>query len=136
HTVPGTANSVSGSYQGSGVIEFCAGGDFCIAAFPSNNGGRTFRIPRGSGGGLGTATQISTVPIHCSYAGGGDNRGMLFDDPSGAASLYILEKGGSNRVWKYQDGNWVIKTYTHPFPRGDSTSDTNWCVASCRPLGV
>lgn len=136
HTVPGTSNNVSGSYQGAGAIEYCAGGNFCIAAFPPGQGGRTFRIPAGSNGSLGTATAISNVPLHCGYAGAGDVRGMLLDDPSGAASLYILEKGGSNRVWKYSDGNWVSKSYKHPFPRGSATSDTSWCVASCRPLGV
>lgn len=136
YTVPGTSNSVSGEYQGNGAVVYCAGGNFVVAAFPPGQGGKTFRIPAGSGGSLGTATAISNVPLQCGYAGAGDVRGMLFDDPANGSAMYILEKGASNRVWKLSGTSWSQRSYTHPFPRGSATNDTSWIVASCNPIGV
>jgi hypothetical protein len=137
YTVPGTSNSVSGSYQGNGAVVYCKSGNFCIATFPPGQGGRTFRIPAGSGGALASATQISNVPLQCGYAGGNEHVGMLFDDPAGSSTMYILEKGSSNRVWKYNNGNWAQQSFTHPFPRGGSSGgDTSWIVSSCNPIGV
>lgn len=136
HTVPGTeVSGMSGSYLSNGAIEYVWGGDFCIASFSPGKGGTTFRIDAGSNGKLASAVQISDVPIHCGYTGTG-NVGILIDDPAGGAAPYILEKGGSNRVWKYNAGNWFLKDYQHPFPDGRVETDPFWVVATCRPLGV
>ncbi len=136
HTVPGTAHPLSGSYQSNGAIEYVRASDVCLASFNPGQGGRTFRIPAGSGGALAAATQIADVPIHCGYTGAGGQRGILIDDPAGGPSLYILEKGGTNRVWRLEGESWSLRSYTHPFPTGSATDDTNWVVASCFPLGV
>jgi hypothetical protein len=136
HTIAGTSFSgMSGSYIANGSIEYIAAGNYCIATFPPGQGGKTFRINGGSGGNPGAATQIANVPIHCGYVGQG-NVGMLFDDPAGRDTAYILEKGGSNRVWKYSGGGWVLKSYKHPFPAGVPTSECRWVAATCRGLGV
>lgn len=136
YTVPGTsATGMSGTYLSNGAIEYIAGGDFCIASSAPSKGGKTFRINAGSGGTLANAVQISNVPFDCGYTGSG-NIGILIDDPAGSASAYILEKGGSNRVWKYSGGNWALKSYKHPFPAGSTTTEPNWMVATCRTLGV
>jgi hypothetical protein len=136
HTIANTTSGgMSGSYISNGAVEYIAAGDYAIASFPPGQGGKTYRIGRGSGGNPAAATQIANVPIHCGYTGQG-NVGMLFDDPAGGDSAYILEKGGSNRVWKYGSGNWALKSYKHPFPGGSATSDGRWVVATCRTLGV
>jgi hypothetical protein len=136
HEIAGTSSGgMSGSYISNGAIEYIAGGDYAIASFPPDQGGKTYRIERGSGGKLGAATQIPDVPIHCGYTGQG-NVGMLFDDPAGNDRAYILEKGGSNRVWKYGGGTWSLQSYKHPFPDGSATSEGRWVVATCRSLGV
>jgi hypothetical protein len=136
HTIANTTSGgMSGSYISNGAVEYIAAGDYAIASFSPGQGGKTYRIGRGSGGNPAAATQIDNVPIHCGYTGQG-NVGMLFDDPAGGDSAYILEKGGSNRVWKYGSGNWALKSYKHPFPGGSATSDGRWVVATCRTLGV
>jgi hypothetical protein len=137
YTVPGThTTGLSGSYRSNGAIEYVAGGDFCIAAYNPARGGRTFRIDRGAGGSLATAVRVSDVPMHCGYTGANGNVGILIDDPAGSPSPYILEKGGSNRVWRYNNGNWALRSYQHPFPAGTSSTDDKWVVATCRSLGV
>lgn len=120
-----------------GAVLYVSGGDFCIATSPASKGGKTFRISAGSGGTVGAATQVANVPVPCTYSNGyGQVVGMLMDDPSGGATPYILEKGGSNRVWKYSAGNWAAKSYEHPFPNGASDGSYTWAVAACHPLGV
>jgi hypothetical protein len=131
----GTIGNMSSSYPSNGSIEYIAGGDFCIVSLMPSKGGRTFRINAGSNGSLAPLVQISDVPIACGYTGSG-SVGVLIDDPAGSPSAYILEKGGSNRVWKLSGSNWVLKSYQHPFPAGGPTSEVFWVVASCRTLGV
>jgi hypothetical protein len=136
-TLASTSHTVnSNSYISYGVVEYVRGGDFALAAFDPGGSGKTFRVAAGSGGALGALTEISPVPIRCGYAGDGDNVGILIDDPTGAPTPYILEKGGSNRVWRYGNGTWTLEAYAHPLPAGGPTTDTSWTVASCYPLGV
>lgn len=131
----GSFSGLSSSYPSNGAIEYVAGGDFCIISLMPSKGGRTFRINAGSGGTLAPLVQISDVPIGCGYTGSG-GVGILIDDPAGSPSAYILEKGASNRVWKLNGNNWVLKSYQHPFPGGGPTSEVFWVVASVRTLGV
>lgn len=135
HSLAATVTTgMSGSYISNGAVEYVAGGRFCIASFPPSQGGRTFRIDAGSNGALGNVSEIKNVPIHCGYVATPNERGrgILIDDPTGAASAYILEKGGHGRVWKYVDGSWSLRSYRHPFNR----SSIDWVVATCRSLGV
>lgn len=137
HDVPGTSHAMSGSYRSRGATTYVVGGGHCIAAFPPGNGGRTFRLPAGSGGSLATAVRIADTPIDCQWTDSGEGTaGILIDDPTGAATPFIIEKGGSNRVWKLEGGAWVRKSYNHPFPAGAPTSSAHWAIGSCYPLGV
>jgi hypothetical protein len=137
HEVAGTTHSMNGSYRSRGAMTFVTGGNHCIAAFPPGNNGRSFRIGAGSGGALATAVQIANTPIDCQWTDSGEGpSGILIDDPSGAATPFIIEKGGSNRVWKLEGGAWVRQSYNHPFPAGSPTSSAHWAIASCQPLGV
>lgn len=137
HEVPGTTHTMSGSYRSRGAMTFVLGGDYCIASFPPSSNGRTFSIGAGSGGSLATAAQIANVPVDCQWTDSGDGAvGILIDDPTGAATPFIIEKGGTNRVWKLVSGAWVRQTYNHPFPAGSPITSAHWAIASCYPLGV
>ena len=131
-TIPGSHNDASGGSPQLGAIEYVRGAGFAIATFAT---GSTFRIGAGSNGQTATAVQIGNPPIACRHAGS-SNVGILIDDPSGGPNAYILEKGAGNRVWRYNNGSWSQRSYTHPLPAGSATSDTNWVVASVYPLGV
>jgi len=139
YTVAGTSHGpIDGGYPSDGAIEYVRSGDYAIATVPPGRGGNTYRINAGSGGSIGTAVAIADVPTECygqlsDYSSAG---GILIDDPLGLGGPYILEKKGSNRVWKYASGNWTLKSYTHPFPAGSSSTNTSWLVASVYPLGV
>lgn len=122
----------STSDTNSGSCVYVASGDYAIVTFGFGN---TYRIPAGSGGALGTPTLLSNPPIICSYTNSGA-RGMLFDDPAGVGGPYILEKCGTNRVWRFISNAWSLRGYTHPLPGGSATADASWYVASCSPLGV
>jgi hypothetical protein len=132
-SIAGSSSEASGGSPQLGAIEYVRGAGFAIATFAT---GSTFRINAGSNGQTASAVQISNPPIACRHAGGTNNVGILIDDPSGGPNAYILEKGGSNRVWRYQNGGWTQRSYTHPLPAGSATTDTNWVVASAYPLGV
>lgn len=135
-TIAGTTHTISdANYISRGAIEYVRSAGHAIATFSSGNG-KTFIIRAGNGGSAAAATETTGTPMPCRYAGGGNNVGILIDDPSGAAGPYILEKGGSNRVWKLINGAWSLRNYTHPLPGGAATTDTNWVVASVYPLGV
>jgi hypothetical protein len=116
-----------------GAMEYVRSGDYAICTVAA---GSTFRIGAGSGGVTANPVQIENPPIPCRHAGGSSNVGILIDDPSGSAGPYILEKAGTNRVWRYSGGAWVLQSFTHPFPAGSASSSTNWCVASVHPTGV
>lgn len=131
-TIPGSQNDASGGSPQLGAIEYVRGAGFAIASFAT---GSTFRIGAGSNGQAATAVQISNPPIACRHAGS-STVGILIDDPAGGPNAYILEKGAGNRVWRYNNGSWSQRSYTHPLPAGSSGSDTNWVVASVYPLGV
>jgi len=125
------------TYTGNGAIEYVRGGDYCIASFNPTQGGKSWRINAGSGGALSKAVQIEDVPVRCGYLSGDPPAGVLIDDPTGAPTPYILEKGGSSRVWKYEAGNWTQKGYKHLLPMGTVGNGVGgWAVASCYPLGV
>jgi hypothetical protein len=79
---------------------------------------------------------MAVPPLHCGWAGGIDNVGILIDSPTGDMAPYILEKAGSKRVWKYEGSTWNLKPYKHPFPTSSAGPDTSWIVASAYPLGV
>jgi len=130
--VEGSSHSASGGSPQYGAIEYIRGAGYAIATFATGN---TYIIRAGSGGRIATPERISNPPIQCRHTGTG-NIGILIDDPSGGPAPYILEKGGSNRVWRYEGGQWRQRNYTHPLPAGGVTSNTNWVVASVYPLGV
>jgi hypothetical protein len=137
HEVAGTTHTMRGDYRSRGAITYVNGGDYCLASFPPSDNGRTFRIGAGTGGTLATAAQVANVPVGCEWTDtGGGAVGILIDDPAGSPSPYIIEKGGTNRVWKYNGSEWVLKSYRHPFPDGSSTREAHWAIASCQPLGV
>jgi hypothetical protein len=130
-TVAGTTHAVSGDYPGQGTVVYMRGGGFAIAAFHPANGGNTYTVAAGSGGTIGTVTQINDVPLLCGYGDGADNVGILLDDPAGSFA-YILEKRGSHRVWKLSGSSWILKGYAHPLDPGD----IYYAVASVYPHGV
>jgi hypothetical protein len=131
HTVSGTEHD-SSSDTNSGSCVYVRSGDYVIATFGFGN---TYRVNAGSGGSLAAGLQITNPPIICTYTNSGA-RGMLFDDPTGIGGPYILEKCGTNRVWRYISNAWSLRGYTHPLPGGSPTADASWYVASCYPLGV
>jgi hypothetical protein len=139
HDVAGTSWTTSDGSAAAytGAVLHVRGGDFCVATASPSLGGKTFVIPAGSDGSLGSASQVANVPVACTYANGyGQVVGMLIDDPTGDPTPYILEKGGSNRVWRYSAGKWIAQSFQHPFPNGSSDSSYTWAVASCYPFGV
>ena len=127
-----TANLVQSTAPSShGAMTYCRHLD---AVFATHANGNTYRIGAGNNGTAATPVQITNPPILCRHAGGGDNYGILIDDPAGLGGPYILEKGGNSQVWKYIGSSWT-ELAAHPFQPAD-TNDTDWCVASCYPLGV
>ena len=93
-------------------------------------------IPCGDDGILGTAVQIADPPVDCKHIGGGSSGGILIDDPKGLGGPYILAKGtGTASVWKYINGVWSPRGYTHPYRTGSTGNGTNWCIAACYPVG-
>ncbi len=132
-TISGSGSSASGGSPQLGAIEYVRSGNYAMATFAT---GRSFTIAAGSGGSTAAAAQVQDPPIACRHAGAGNNVGILIDDPTGRAGPYILEKGGANRVWRWINGSWSLRSYTHPLPDGSATDDTNWAVASMYPLGV
>jgi hypothetical protein len=127
-----TANLVQSTAPSAhGAMTYCRHLD---ALFATHANGNTYRINAGADGLAATPIQIANPPILCRHMGGGDNYGILIDDPSGRGGPYILEKGGNSQVWKYVGTTWT-EIAGHPFQPA-STSDTDWCVASCYPLGV
>jgi hypothetical protein len=128
----GTTTASGGSPQ-LGAMEFVRSGGYAIVTSAT---GSTFRIGAGSGGTAATPEPIANPPIVCRHAGGTTNVGILIDDPGGAAGPYILEKAGTNRVWRLVGDAWQLQGFTHPFPNGTATTNTNWCVASLYPLGA
>ena len=126
-------STASGGSPQLGAMEWVRSGNYAICTFAT---GSTFRIGAGSGGATATPVQVANPPIPCRHAGASTNVGILIDDPSGAAGAYILEKAGANRVWREINGAWQLQSFTHPFPSGAATTNTNWCVASLYPLGA
>lgn len=132
-TIAGSLHSAGSGASQHGAIEYVRSAGHAVATFAL---GDTFTIGAGNAGSSASAVRMQNPPMPCRHAGGGNNVGILIDDPRGAAGPYILEKGGSNRVWKWLSGSWSLRSYTHPFPYGSATDDTNWTVASLYPLGV
>lgn len=138
--IGGATWTISGGDYGAyrGAVLYVRGGDYCISTTPAAAGGKTWKIPAGSGGSLGTATQMTgdgVPPVSCSYIGGsGGPVGALLDNPTGTNAPYILEKLGSSRVWKWNGSTWA-EIGTHPFA-GLSSDGSGWTAASCYPLGV
>ena len=130
--VSGTTHANSYTYPMRGGMVYVRGGGYVLAAFNPTTGGNTYKVAAGSGGSLGTVSTIDDVPIPCNAEGGSTQSGMLLDDPLGTDSAYILEKGGTDRVWKLSGTSWTLKGYTHPL----EVSDTEYVVASCYPHGV
>lgn len=133
HSIPGTQHKCTNNPQ-LGACRYVRSGDYVIGTSATGN---TYKVPAGYDGSLGTAVQIENPPIPCRYSSGG-TVGILIDDPTGLGAPYILEKAGNNRVWRYDEAEdeWTLQSYTHPFPRGSTSSDAQWYVASCFPLGV
>jgi hypothetical protein len=129
--VSGIADSVSGDYPQYGAIEYIRSGNYCIVALDPGGGGGTYRIASGTGGSLPSATRIANVPIKCGYVGEGAV-GILIDSPTAGGAPYILEKGGSSRVWRYSGSSWALQSYSHPL----EGLNENWVVASVYPHGV
>jgi hypothetical protein len=133
HSITGTQFNATADTNAS-TCEYVRAYD---AVFASHANGNTYRINAGSAGVLASPVQITNPPIRCTYIGGGSSGGILIDDPRGLGGPYILAKGtGNGSVWKYENGAWVAKTYTHPFPTAAAGNGTLWAVASCYPLGV
>ena len=97
-SVPGTQHDTTTAPQ-AGTCEYIRSGDYVIAGATYGN---FYRLSAGSGGSLGTATQIADPPVDLRTGGSSTSDiGVLIDDPSGTASAYILEKGAAtNRVWR------------------------------------
>jgi hypothetical protein len=134
HSIPGTQHDAGGTSVQLGVCEYVRSGDHVIGC--SVGADSAFRVAAGSNGNVASGVAISAPPIPCAYTQSA-TRGVLIDDPTGQGGPYILEKCGTNRVWKLEGGVWVEKPYTHPFPRGAvEADDAQWYVASCHPLGV
>jgi len=129
-----TTSSGNGAMYDAGA-EYCRGGDSVYVSYRAGAGGRTYRIPAGSGGVKGTAVQISNPPVDLTYpSSSGARVGALVDDPSGGSYPYILGRHGTKNVWKFNGTSWVDMGFLHPF--SDPNGDYYWVVASCYPYGV
>lgn len=131
--VPGSETNASGGSPQYGAMVYVRAAGHVVVTFATGN---TFTVGAGSNGKPARPNQIANPPIRCQSTGANGNIGILIEDPAGSSSPYILEKGGSNRVWRLSNGQWQKRSYTHPLPTGSATRDTNWVVASMAPLGV
>lgn len=115
-----------------GAMTWCR---YLNALIATHANGNTYRIGIGASGTPATPVQIANPPIPCRHAGGGDNYGILIDDPTGRGGSYIIEKGGtSNRVWQLVSNTWTARA-AHALPAGSGSTDTDWCIAEAYPLG-
>lgn len=115
-----------------GAMTWCR---YLNAMIATHANGNTYRIGIGASGLPATPVLIASPPIPCRHIGGGDNYGILIDDPTGRGGPYVIEKGGTgNRVWQLVANAWTART-AHTLPAGSGTTDTDWCIADAYPLG-
>jgi hypothetical protein len=72
---------------------------------------------------------LDAAPIDFGFDHGGASIAAIVDDPLERPTMYALEKNGSNRVWKYNNGKWTVQSFKHPFVGRDNYGE-NWMVAA------